>query len=242
MKQIHPAIAINQLTVTHHNNTILWCINAAIKAGSLVGIIGPNGAGKSTLLKAIIGAIKPFNGTISILGGNARQHALEVAYIPQRQEIDWDFPITVHDVVLMGRYGHIGWFKRPKKIDYEITEQALNQVDMLHAKNRHINELSGGQQQRVFLARALAQQASIYLLDEPFVGIDATTEKMIMRILKRLRNQGKTILIVHHDLQTVADYFDMLLVINVKQIGFGPVEHLYNPAVLQKAYSTQVSM
>ncbi len=240
MKQ--PAIDVKNITVTYHDKVILWCVNAQIYAGTLMAIMGPNGAGKSTFIKTIIGLIKPLSGSISIFGGSFRKHALQVAYIPQRTEIDWDFPITVIEVVLMGRYGHIGWFRRPNKTDYDSAYLALDQVDMLAYADHHISHLSGGQQQRIFLARALAQQAEIYLLDEPFVGIDIKTEKAVITLLKKLRNQGKTVLIVHHDAQTITDYFDTILLLNVKRIAYGPVNTVFNQKNIHKTYAHYVSL
>ncbi|MEX0849150.1 MAG: metal ABC transporter ATP-binding protein [Candidatus Dependentiae bacterium] len=234
---MRPIISIENLTVTYHEKVLLWCIHAKIMPGNIVGIMGPNGAGKSTLLKTMIGTLKPFAGTISFFGQTFKKHALKIAYIPQRSEVDWDFPITVKEVVMMGRYGHIGWFGSPQQTDYDHVSNALEMVNMQYLADRHIAELSGGQQQRVFLARALAQQSEIYLLDEPFIGIDTTTEKAIMNVLKQLRNEGKTIVIVHHDLQTVENYFDQLLLLNVKQTAFGPVNQIYNQEIIQQTYA-----
>ncbi len=236
------ALSISNITVTHHEHVILWCINANITAGNIVGIMGPNGAGKSTLLKAMVGNIKPFAGEIRFFGKSFKDYALKVAYIPQRAGVDWDFPITVKEVVLMGRYGHIGWFAKPKQRDYDMAMHALEMVSMHHLADRHIADLSGGQQQRVFLARALAQEAEIYLLDEPFVGIDVTTEKAIIKILKQLRNAGKTVVIVHHDLQTVHEYFDQLLLLNIKQVAYGPVSEIYNQQIIQQTYTQHAGM
>lgn len=236
------AVSISNITVTHQDSILLWCINADIKPSTIVGIMGPNGAGKSTLLKTMVGNIKPFAGTLRFFGKTFKEFALKIAYIPQKAQVDWDFPITVKEVVLMGRYGHIGWFARPKQPDHDRVMDALAMVNMQHLAHRHIADLSGGQQQRVFLARALAQEAEIYLLDEPFVGIDVTTEKAIMDILKQLRNAGKTIIMVHHDLQTVHDYFDQLLLLNVKQMAFGNVDDIYNQQIIQHTYSQQMSM
>jgi manganese/zinc/iron transport system ATP- binding protein len=216
------AITIRHLTVFYRNTPALWDICLNIPQGILLGIVGPNGAGKTTLIKSILGLIKPHAGLINTYNNNS------IAYIAQRTSIDWDFPITVLDVVLMGRYKHIGWFSRPKKHDYEKALQALDLVGMSAYADRHISELSGGQQQRIFVSRALAQEAEIYLLDEPFIGIDMATEKIIINILKKLRDQGKTIIVVHHDIHTLHAYFDWLLYLNIKIVSFGPSNNMPN--------------
>lgn len=214
---MNQSISIRHLTVFYRNVPALWDICLNIPQGILLGIVGPNGAGKTTLIKSILGIIKPNAGVI-----NAYDNNDSIAYIAQRTSIDWDFPATALDVVLMGRYKHIGWFSRPKKHDYEKALEALELVGMLQYADRHISQLSGGQQQRIFVARALAQDAEIYLLDEPFIGIDMATEKIIIDILKKLRDQGKTIIVVHHDIHTLHEYFDWLLYLNIKVISFGP--------------------
>lgn len=232
------ALSIRNLTVAYHNKPVLWNINATIPQGVMLAIAGPNGAGKSTLIKSIIQLVRPHAGTIEVLGGTYAQNRHQIAYIPQRTSIDWDFPINIFDVVLMGRYGHLGWFKRPTKKDHEHVARALHQVGLSEHATRHIGELSCGQQQRVFLARALAQDASLYLMDEPFIGVDATTEKMTIAVLKQLKEEGKTIIVVHHDLQTMQEYFDWLLLLNIEQIFCGPLEtpltHDYMQATFKK--------
>lgn len=231
------AITINNLTVAYHTKPVLWNINVEIPQGILLAIVGPNGGGKTTLLKAILNLVKPVAGTISVLGTKHTQQHHLVAYIPQRSTVDWDFPATVFDVVLMGRYGNLGWFQRPQQIDYECVNQALAHVGLLSHATTPINELSGGQQQRLFLARALVQEASILLLDEPFMGIDSTTEQMIIALLKQLRDQGKTVVMVHHDLYTIEHYFDWLLLINAQQVAFGHVMDIFTPEYIRATYN-----
>lgn len=214
-----PAITIENLSATHRDNLVLRSINAHIMPGSMVGILGPNGAGKSTLLKILVGIMRPFAGNIRYFGAERTKNL--IAYVPQRIGVDWDFPITVKEVVLMGRYGHIGWFAKPQKSDYDRVYNALEAVGMLAFAERHIAELSGGQQQRTFLARALVQDPEIYMLDEPLIGIDKPTEEIIINLLQRERDKGKTVIMVHHDLHTAPLYFDHLMFINVRMIAFG---------------------
>jgi manganese/zinc/iron transport system ATP- binding protein len=204
----------------------------------MLAIAGPNGAGKTTLLQAMLGLIKPVAGIISFFGGSFAQHYKKIAYVPQRTTVDWDFPATVFDIVLMGRYVHIGWIRRPSKTDYDEVHFALAQVGMSEFADRHISQLSGGQQQRVFLARALVQNADLYLLDEPFVGIDMATERAIIVILKQLRLQGKTVVVVHHDLQTLQEYFDWMWLINGHSIVCGPIDNVLRKEHIQAAYGT----
>jgi len=231
-----PAIAVHDLTLAYQDKAVLWDIDIEIPQGVLVAIVGPNGAGKTTLLKAILGLLKPASGQVHILGLPYKQQQLAVGYVPQRTSVDWDFPTTVRDVVMMGRYGQMGWFGRPSEDDKSRVDAALEQVSMTEFSDRHISALSGGQQQRVFLARALVQDAMIYLMDEPFVGVDVATEKAIVTVLQELRNAGKTLLVVHHDLQTLANYFDWALLLNVRQIALGPVKEVITDANLRAAY------
>jgi len=231
-----PALEVQDLTVAYREKPVLWDLDFEIPQGVLTAIVGPNGAGKTTLIKAILGLIKPAAGQIRILGQPFAQQRQAIGYVPQRSSVDWDFPTTALDVVLMGRYGHIGWFKRPSKNDHTLAQIALDQVGMADFANRHINQLSGGQQQRVFLARALVQDATIYFMDEPFVGVDATTENTIVSLLKALRDKGKTVIVVHHDLQTLKDYFDWALLLNVRKIAIGPVNNCITPENLKAAY------
>lgn len=230
------AIKIFDLTVSYDLKPVLWDIDLEIPLGALVAVVGPNGAGKSTLIQAILGLVKRVSGEVSFLGKPYQSVQKRIAYVPQRGSVDWDFPTTVEDVVLMGRYGHIGWIKRPTKKDREKVVDALKKVDMLEFKHRQISELSGGQQQRVFLARALVQEADIYLMDEPFVGVDAKTEKAIVLLLKELKDDNKTVLVVHHDLQTVKEYFDYVTLLNRKVIAFGRVEDVFTDELVKKTY------
>lgn len=222
------AVEAEELNINYGKMSALWDLSFQIPRGLLVGIIGPNGAGKSTLLKAALGLIKPLSGKISLLG--------KVAYVPQRESVDWDFPITAEEVVLMGRYGRLGLFGRPRKADREAAAAALEQVGMSAYKHRQISQLSGGQQQRLFIARALVQNADLFLLDEPFAGVDLATEKTIMDILRKLKTQGKTILIVHHDLPSVEEYFDWALLLNTRLLGCGPVKEVFTRANLARAF------
>ena len=242
MKHVQPdqetkiAIAIDDLTVAYNYKPVLWDIDLKIPEGVLMAIVGPNGAGKSTLIKSILGIIRPLAGSVSIYGKPLKYQRKQVAYVPQKGSVDWDFPTTVFDVVLMGTYGQIGWLKRPGKTQKKQALEALEKVGMLPFKDRQISQLSGGQQQRIFLARALVQDASVYFMDEPFQGVDATTEKAIIKILKELRKIGKTVIVVHHDLQTVPEYFDWVTFLNVKKIATGPVAQIFHDENLTKTY------
>ncbi|MDR6238910.1 manganese/zinc/iron transport system ATP- binding protein [Aureibacter tunicatorum] len=201
-----------------------------------MAVVGPNGAGKSTLIKSVLGIIKPLAGTVSIFGKPYKKQRSKVAYVPQKGTVDWDFPTTALDVVTMGTYGRLGWIKRPGLKEKKEALEALEKVGMLPFKDRQISQLSGGQQQRIFLARALVQNSEIFLMDEPFQGVDATTERAIIRILKDLRQAGKTVVVVHHDLQTVPEYFDWVTFLNVKKIATGPVKDIFNDDHLTKTY------
>ncbi|SDW23795.1 metal ABC transporter ATP-binding protein [Aequorivita viscosa] len=230
------AVKVDDLTVAYNYKPVLWDIDLTVPEGVLMAIVGPNGAGKSTLIKAILGIIKPIAGSISIFGEPYAKQRKMVAYVPQKGSVDWDFPTTAFDVVLMGTYGSLGWIKRPGAKEKKIALESMEKVGMLSYRNRQISQLSGGQQQRVFLARALAQDASIYFMDEPFQGVDATTEIAIINILKELRKTGKTVIVVHHDLQTVPEYFDWVTFLNVKRIATGPVKEIFNDDNLTKTY------
>ncbi|MBN2365562.1 MAG: metal ABC transporter ATP-binding protein, partial [Calditrichaeota bacterium] len=221
------AIEIEDLTVAYQEKPVLWDVDMHVPAGILQAIIGPNGAGKTTLIKAIMGLVRPSAGHVLIYGKPYQQQRHLVAYVPQRGSVDWDFPTSVLDVVMMGRYGALGWLRRPGKAEKEMAVQALDKVGMTEFMHRQISQLSGGQQQRVFLARALVQDALIYFMDEPFQGVDATTEKAIVQLLKELRAAGKTVLVVHHDLQTVSEYYDWALLLNVRRIASGPVKEVF---------------
>lgn len=230
------AISVRDLTVTYTQRPVLWDIDLDIPTGQLAALIGPNGAGKSTLFKAILNLIKPVSGTISILGTPLPDGIRQISYVPQRSAVDWDFPIDVFETVLMGTYGKLGWFKRPGKAEKLLAEQALEQVGLSNFAGTQISELSGGQQQRVFMARALAQQAPVTLLDEPLAGVDEATETKILEILQSLRAQQKSVIVVHHDLQTVRDYFDHVTLLNTKVIASGPVQQVMTTENLQATY------
>ena len=230
------AVQVDDLTVAYNYKPVLWDVDLSVPEGVLMATVGPNGAGKTTLIKAILGIIKPIAGSISIFGKPYDKQRKLVAYVPQKGSVDWDFPTTAFDVVLMGTYGSLGWIKRPGAKEKKLALECMEKVGMLPYRNRQISQLSGGQQQRVFLARALAQNASIYFMDEPFQGVDATTEVAIINILKELRKEGKTVIVVHHDLQTVPEYFDWVTFLNVKRIATGPVKDIFNDDNLTKTY------
>ncbi len=232
-------ISVKDLTVSYSDKKVLENINIEYDSGSIVGIIGPNGAGKSTMIKAILNLIP--KDSCEIVWTNDDLNKKTVAYIPQKSDVDWDFPLSVLDLVMMGLYPKIGTGRRVDKSYRELAKEVLKSVDMLEYKNRQIGQLSGGQQQRVFMARALIQEPSILFLDEPFVGIDTRTEKLLMNILKELRNKGKLIFIVHHDLSKVKEYFDDIILINKTIIAQGKVDQVYNNSNLKKAYLSQVS-
>lgn len=236
------ALKVENLSVAYDKKVVLDHANVMVPTGHLTAIIGPNGAGKSTLLKAILNQLPNKTGKVEILGNRFDPKSLIVGYVPQRNAVDWDFPTTALDIVLMGRYGHTGLFKRPSKKDKEIARQALQSVGMQDFTERSIGHLSGGQQQRVFLARALAQNATVYFLDEPFAGVDAATEKTIITILKELKEQGKSIFVVHHDLQTVKEYFDYTILLNKTIVASGATEDVFTPEQLQKTYGGKLFM
>lgn len=231
-------VEVEGMTVAYDIKPVLWNIDLKVPQGVLMAIVGPNGAGKSTLLKVMLNLIKPISGNVLFNGKSYESQRKYIGYVPQRGSVDWDFPTTVLDVVLMGRYGHIGWIKRTSLKDKEYAMKALEKVEMKEFFNRQISQLSGGQQQRVFLARALAQDSDIYFMDEPFQGVDAKTEKAVIAILKELRKQGKTVIVVHHDLQTVKDYFDWVTLINTQLIACGPVGEVFTDENLRKTYGS----
>lgn len=236
MEKDRIAIRVDDLTVAYNYKPVLWDIDLVIPEGVMMAIVGPNGAGKSTLIKAILDIVKPIAGSVQVFGKPYKNQRKLLAYVPQKGSVDWDFPTTAIDVVLMGTYGSLGWIKRPGLAEKKAALEALEKVDMLSFKDRQISQLSGGQQQRVFLARALVQNASIYIMDEPFQGVDATTEIAIVNILKELRKAGKTLVVVHHDLQTVPEYFDWVTFLNVKKIATGPINDIFNDDNLTKTY------
>lgn len=234
------AVVANDLTVAYDKKPVLWDIDFKIPSGVLMAIVGPNGAGKSTLIKTMLNMIKPVTGDTRFWGKTYESQRKRVGYVPQRGSVDWDFPTNVLDVVTMGTYGELGWIKRAGKEEKQRAIEALEKVDMLSFADRQISQLSGGQQQRVFLARALVQNADIYFMDEPFQGVDAKTEKAIINILRELRNMGKTVVVVHHDLQTVEEYFDWVTLLNKVIIDIGPVEEVFTEENLMKAYRSKV--
>jgi len=229
-------IEVEDMTVAYDIKPVLWDVDLKVPKGVLLAIVGPNGAGKSTLIKAMLGLIEPISGSVLFNGKLYKSQQKYIAYVPQRGTVDWDFPTDVLDVILMGRYGHLGWIKRPSKEDKKLAKEALVKVGMDTFIHRQISQLSGGQQQRVFLARALVQDADIYIMDEPFQGVDAKTERAIIELLQVLRAKGKTVVVVHHDLQTVPEYFDWVTLLNTQVIKSGPVEEVFTEKNLRITY------
>ncbi len=238
---MHDALTITDLTVAYRDKPVLWDVDLSVPAGVLMAIVGPNGAGKTTLIKATLGLVRPAAGQTLIFGRPYTEQRPLVAYVPQRGSVDWDFPTTVLDVVMMGRYGSLGWLRRPGARERDQALAALEQVHMAEFAGRQISQLSGGQQQRVFLARALVQDAQIYFMDEPFQGVDAVTERAIVAVLRNLRAAGKTVVVVHHDLQTVPEYFDWVTLINVRRIASGPVAEVFTEANLRATYGGRIA-
>ena len=235
------AIEVTDLTVAYGERPVLWDVDLTVPRGVLMAVVGPNGAGKTTLVKAMLGLVRPAAGRVLIHGRPYAEQRRLVAYVPQRGTVDWDFPTSVLDVVMMGRYGALGWIRRPGRRERELALDALRKVGMDELADRQISQLSGGQQQRVFLARALVQDAAIYLMDEPFQGVDATTERAIVTLLQELREQGKTLVVVHHDLPTVPEYFDWVTMLNVRRVASGPVEEVFTDENLRLAYGGRVA-
>ena len=237
-----PAIEVNDLTVAYREKPVLWDIDVLVPSGVLMAIVGPNGAGKTTLIKAILGLVDAAAGQVLVHGQPYREERRAVAYVPQRGSVDWDFPTSVLDVVMMGLYADLGWFRRPGAKEKARSMAALEKVGMEAFAGRQINQLSGGQQQRVFLARALVQDARIFLMDEPFQGVDAKTERAIVEVLRELRAEGRTVVAVHHALGTVAEYFDWVTILNVRRVASGPVAEAFTPQNLVEAYGGQVPL
>ncbi len=231
-----PALEVTDLTVAYGEKPVLWDVDLTVPRGVLMAVVGPNGAGKTTLLKAALGLVKPVAGQVKILGEPFAASRKRVAYVPQRGSVDWDFPTSVLDVVLMGTYARLGWFRRPGRRERADAAAAIEQVGLTEFAHRQIKQLSGGQQQRVFLARALVQHADVYVMDEPFQGVDATTEQAILELLQRLRAEGKTVVVVHHDLATVRATFDWVTLLNVRKIASGPVTTTFTDENLRRAY------
>lgn len=230
------------VTVAYHRKPVLWNVSLDIPPGSLVGLVGPNGAGKSTLLKTIVDMVPRISGEILVFGQPYKRTRSRVAYVPQRESVDWDFPATALDVVLMGTYGQLGWFRRAGQTERKLAIEALRKMEIDHLAMRQISQLSGGQQQRTFLARALVQQADLYLMDEPFAAVDASTERAIVLLLRELQQQQKTILVVHHDLHTVPSYFDYIVLLNMRLVAAGPTGEVFTEDNLQKTYGGKLTL
>jgi manganese/zinc/iron transport system ATP- binding protein len=236
------AFQAHDLAVSYEKVPALWDVSLAVPRGVVAGIIGPNGAGKTTLIKAALGLIWPLSGKVDFLGKPLSAVRQKVAYVPQRESVDWDFPINVRDLVLMGRYGRLGLFRRPREADYAAVHEYLTKVGIEQYADRQINQLSGGQQQRAFIARALIQEADIYLMDEPFVGVDLATRSAIMHLLHQLKAQNKTVLVVHHELDTVKAYFDWLIMLNVRLVASGPTAQTFTPEMLKLCYGKSYTL
>jgi len=235
-------LSVRDVTVAYHRKPVLWNLSLDIPARSLVGIVGPNGAGKSTLLKTVVDMVPRISGEVQVFGQRYSKARSRVAYVPQRETVDWDFPATALDVVQMGTYGQLGWFRRAGQAERQRSLEALRQMEIEHLATRQISQLSGGQQQRTFLARALVQRADLYLMDEPFAAVDASTERAIVTLMRTLQTQGKTILVVHHDLHTVPNYFDYLVLLNTRLVAAGPTSEVFTEDNLQKTYGGKLTL
>ncbi|TWT76375.1 High-affinity zinc uptake system ATP-binding protein ZnuC [Planctomycetes bacterium CA13] len=235
-------LSVYDLTVAYHRKPVIWDVQFNIPPGSLVGIVGPNGAGKSTLLKAVMDLIPSASGRVEIFGHPYRDVRHRVGYVPQRESVDWDFPINALDVVAMGLYSKIGWCLPVRKKHRQAALEALRRVGIADLAYRQISQLSGGQQQRTFLARALVQDAELYLMDEPFAAVDAATEQAIVEILQDMKSRGRTSVVIHHDLQTVPDYFDYVVMLNMRVVAHGPVEEVFTNDNLQKTYGGRLTL
>ncbi len=238
----NPAVEVHDLTVTYNKKPVLWDIDLTLPKGAIVGIIGPNGAGKSTLIKAIMDLIPHSSGYVKIFDQEIDEVRHSISYVPQKESVDWDFPASVLDVVLMGRYAKLGLFTRPRKADKEVALDCLRKVGMDAYKSRQIAQLSGGQQQRVFIARALAQEADIYFMDEPFAGVDAATEKAIIGLLREMSEKGKTVIVIHHDLQSALEYFNWIVLLNLRLVASGPTETTLVPKLLEETYGGKLTL
>lgn len=236
------ALQVHQLTVNYDKTPVLWDISLEVPRGKIVGIVGPNGAGKSTFIKTALGLVQPISGKIEFFGEPLSEARRRIAYVPQRESVDWDFPITVRDLVMMGRYGTLGLCKWPRKADYAAVDHYLELMGMTAYADRQISQLSGGQQQRAFIARALVQEADIYFMDEPFAGIDIATEAVIMNTLHQLKSKGKTVFIVHHDLNTVESYFDWIIMLNMRLVACGSVVEAFNADTLNMTYGKSYAL
>lgn len=235
-------LSIHDMTVAYHRKPVLWDVDLDLPEGKLIGVVGPNGAGKSTLIKAVMDLVPKASGRVRVYGKPYRKNRHRVGYVPQRESVDWDFPVTALDVVAMGRYGRIGWCLPVTKRHREAARDALDRVGIAELADRQISQLSGGQQQRTFLARSLLQDADLYLMDEPFAAVDAATEKAIVRILQDLKTTGKTAVVVHHDLQTVEDYFDHVILMNMRIVAHGPTAEVFTGENLRKTYGGKLTL
>ncbi len=235
-------LSVSDLTVAYHRKPVVWDIGFDIPQGSLVGIVGPNGAGKSTLLKAVMDLIPRASGRIEVFGLPWKQARHRVGYVPQRESVDWDFPVDALDVVTMGLYRELGWFRPVRRRHRDRAMEALDRVGIADLAGRQISQLSGGQQQRTFLARALVQDADLYLMDEPFAAVDASTERAIVEILRELQRTGRTAAVIHHDLQTVPEYFDYVVLLNMRIVAHGPVAEAFTTENLQKTYGGRLTL
>jgi manganese/zinc/iron transport system ATP- binding protein len=237
-----PLVEAHDVTVAYHRKPVVWDVDLTFREPRLVGVLGPNGAGKSTLLKALLGLVPLASGEVRVFGEPLARQRRRVGYVPQRESVDWDFPVNVLDVVLMGTYGKLGWFRRPGARERAWATQCLEKVGMADLARRQISQLSGGQQQRVFLARALAQEAEIYFMDEPMAGVDAATEQVVFNLLREFRDQGKLVIVVHHDLRTVPRYFDDVVLLNLRLVASGPVTTTFTPENLRKTYGGRLAL
>ncbi len=235
-------LSVEDLTVAYHRRPVLWDIDLALPAGQLVGVLGPNGAGKSTLIKAVMGLVPCMSGRVRVFGQSYRKNRHRVGYVPQRESVDWDFPVDALDVVTMGLYRQIGWFLPVTRRHRQAAREVLERVGIADLAHRQISQLSGGQQQRVFLARALVHDADLYLMDEPFASVDASTERAIIEILREMKSRGKTVMVVHHDLQTVADYFDHLVLLNLRLVAQGATAEVFTPENLRATYGGRLTL
>jgi len=237
-----PLVEFHDVTVAYGRRPVLWNVDLAIAEPCLFGVIGPNGAGKSTLLKAALGLVPVVGGHVRFLGRPLAEVRGRVGYVPQRETVDWDFPVSVMDVVLMGTYGRLGWFRRPGRRERELAADCLDRVGLAPLAGRQIGRLSGGQQQRVFLARALAQEAEIYLLDEPMAGVDVRSQERIFGVLTGLREAGQLVVVVHHDLRTAAEWFDQVALIDMRLVAAGPTREVLTPENLEKTYAGRIEV
>lgn len=238
----NPVLEVHDLTVAYNRKPVLWGVDLTLPKGKLIGIVGPNGAGKSTLIKAAMGLIPLASGWVRMFDKPLDEVRARISYVPQRESVDWDFPASVKDVVEMGRYGRLGLFRRLRKADHDVVSESLRKVGMEQYAGRQISQLSGGQQQRVFIARALAQEADLYFMDEPFAGVDAATERAILQLLQEMSAAGKTVVVVHHDLQSVEKFFDWVILLNLRLVASGPIREVFTSELLQQTYGGKLTL